>query len=124
MLRLRARLGRLFRRRPPETGRAIEVETRTPDGTRVVLFADTWSEHILAPTGHTELISHLDAVLSVVSSPDAREPDPQPRRERFFKENVGPSRWLMVVVSFEQEPARIVTALGYGHGRSPRGWIS
>jgi len=27
-----------------------------------------------------------------------------------------------VVVSFEQEPARIVTALGYGHGRAPAGW--
>jgi hypothetical protein len=28
----------------------------------------------------------------------------------------------MVVVDYEQEPARIVTALGYRHGRSPDGW--
>jgi hypothetical protein len=29
----------------------------------------------------------------------------------------------MVVVDSDQEPARIVTALGYGHGRSPSGWL-
>jgi hypothetical protein len=34
----------------------------------------------------------------------------------------GPSSWLMVVVDYEREPARIVTALGYRHGRDPGGW--
>jgi hypothetical protein len=29
----------------------------------------------------------------------------------------------MVVVDFEAQPARVVTALGYGHGRSPAGWM-
>jgi hypothetical protein len=29
----------------------------------------------------------------------------------------------MVVVDFEQQPARVVTALGYGHGRAPTGWM-
>jgi hypothetical protein len=90
----------------------------------VVLFEDTWSDHVVSLTGHPELAPHLDAVMSTVASPDHREPDTQELRERFFKQSVGPSRWLMVVVSFEQEPARVVTALGYGHGRSPRGWIS
>jgi hypothetical protein len=103
--------------------RPIRAETATPDGVRVVLFEDTWSQHILARGGHPELAPHLDAILASVAAPDHRESDDRARRERFFKENVGPSRWLMVIVDFEQEPARIVTALGYGHGRSPRGWI-
>jgi hypothetical protein len=76
------------------------------------------------PQRAPELEPHVDAVLATIASPDHREPDTRRHRERFFKENVGPSRWLMVVVDFEQEPARIVTALGYGHGRSPQGWIS
>jgi hypothetical protein len=103
--------------------RAVLAETTTPEEVRVVLFADTWHEHILDPReGHGELVAHLDAVLATVSTPDHREPDPFERRERFYKRSVGPSRWLMVVVSWEQEPARIVTALGYGHGRAPARW--
>jgi hypothetical protein len=102
----------------------VRAETLTPDGIRVVLFEDTWSDHIIAPSGHPELGSHLYAVMATITSPDHRESDLQPRRERFFKQDAGPSRWLMVVVSFEQEPARVITALGYGHGRSPRGWIT
>lgn len=94
-----------------------------PDGVRVLLFEKTWSRHILSPMRHPELAPHLDGVLATVASPDHREPDDRPYRERFFKQDVGPSRWLMVVVDFEEEPARIVTAFSYGHGRSPRGWI-
>ncbi len=104
--------------------RAVLARTATPDGMAVVLYEDTWREHVLdPPTGHPELRSNLDAVMATVATPDHREPDVRAGRERFFKRDVGPSRWLMVVVSFEQEPARIVTALGYGHGRSPAGWM-
>lgn len=103
--------------------RPILDETTTPEGVRVVLFQDTWQEHILRPeSGHGELEPHLHAVLEAVSSPDHREADSWAHRQRFFKRGVGPSRWLMVVLDFQQEPARIVTALGYGHGRSPEGW--
>jgi hypothetical protein len=105
------------------TERPILAEATTPNGIRVVVFADTWQDHIVDPeSGHVEMAPHLDAVLTTVSMPDHREPDPFETRERFYKQGVGPSRWLMVVVSFEQEPARIVTALGYGHGRAPAGW--
>jgi hypothetical protein len=105
------------------TERPILAEAMTPNGVRVVVFADTWQDHIVDPeSGHLEMAPHLDAVLTTVSTPDHREPDPFDRRERFYKRGVGPSRWLMVVVSSEQEPARIVTALGYGHGRAPAGW--
>jgi hypothetical protein len=30
--------------------RPIVGEARTPDGTRAVMFADTWRDHILDPT--------------------------------------------------------------------------
>jgi len=104
--------------------RPIVGEATTPDGIRVVIFVDTWRDHILDPhAGHAELAPHLDAVLAAIAAPDHREPDERPHRERFFKRDAGPSRWLMVVVDFEQEPARVVTALGYGHGRSPAGWM-
>jgi hypothetical protein len=105
--------------------RPILAETRTPEGVRVVLFEDTWLLHVLNPDGgHIELEPHLAAVLAVLLDPDHREPDPRPSRERFFKQDVGPSKWLMVVVDSAQEPARIVTALGYGHGESPSGWTT
>jgi hypothetical protein len=105
------------------TERPILAETQTPEGVRVVLFEDTWRLHILDPgDGHSELEPHLNVVMAAVSAPDHREPDGWPYRERFFKLDAGPSRWLMVVVDFENEPARIVTALGYRHGRSPDGW--
>lgn len=104
--------------------RPILAETATPDGTRVVLFEDTWRVHVLGPQeGHLELEPHLEAVLAAVAGPDHREPDERPARERFYKKDAGPSRWLMVVVELGEEPARIVTALGYGHGRSPIGWM-
>lgn len=89
------------------SARGVLAETATPEGVRVVLFADTWRDHIVA--GHGELAPHLDAALSTVAAPDHREPDDRPARERFFKRDVGPSRWLMVVIDFSDTPARIVT---------------
>jgi hypothetical protein len=88
----------------------------------VVLFEDTWLRHVLDPhSGHVELEPHLGAVLEAITAPDRREADAWPHRERFFKRDVGPSLWLMVVVDSERDPARTVTALGCGHGRSPGG---
>ncbi len=90
----------------------------------MVLFEDTWRDHILDPeVGHAEMAPYLDALLAVIATPDHREQDERPSRERFYKQGVGPSRWLMVAVSSEQKPARIITALGNGHGRSPAGWM-
>jgi len=51
------------------------------------------------------------AARSGCSQPDHIEPDPREARARHYRRGVGPSRWLLVVVSYEQEPARIVTAL-------------
>lgn len=108
---------------PPDDPRPIHAETSTPEGVRVVLFEDTWQEHILEDGGHDELATHLDAVLAAVLAPDHREPDQRSNREQFHKQDAGPSRWLMVVVEFADDPARIVTAYGRGHGKPPTGWI-
>jgi hypothetical protein len=103
--------------------RSVLAEAVNTDGVRVVLFEDTWLRHILNPrSGHAELELHLKAVLEAIASPAHRERELWPERERFFKRDVGPSRWLMVVVDSAEEPARIVTAFGYRHGRSPEGW--
>jgi hypothetical protein len=100
--------------------RDIHAETRTPAGVRVVLFQDTWREHILdASEGHPEIEPHLDAVLAAVSQPDYHEADVRPGRERFYKHDAGPISWLFVVVSFEREPAQIVTAFAIGDRRAP-----
>ena len=41
----------------------------------MVVFADTWQDHIVDPeSGHLEMAPHLDAVLITVSMPDHREP--------------------------------------------------
>ena len=108
---------------PRDDQRPIRAETATPEGVRVVLFEDTWEEHILEPgDGHDELAAHLDAVLAAISAPDLREPDPRPHREQFHRQDTGPSKWLFVVVDFADDPARIVTAYGRGHGKPPTGW--
>ena len=68
------------------SGRAILATTKTPDGVPLVLYADTWSKHVLGPrTGHRELRTELDAVLATVAAPDHREADPRDGRERFYK---------------------------------------
>jgi hypothetical protein len=40
--------------------RPVLAEATTPDGVRVVLFEDTWRDHILDPeAGHAELAPYL-----------------------------------------------------------------
>ena len=89
-----------------------------PDGREVVLLARIWSRKIALD--HPELADHRNAVIETVERPDHIEPDDLPGRTRFYRRNVGPSRWLMVVVSYEQEPARIITALA--NRKDPKQW--
>lgn len=57
-------------------------------------------------------LGYIDVILETIARPDHREPDPEPSRERFYRQNaVDPGRWLRVVVDFDETPARIVTAL-------------
>jgi hypothetical protein len=89
-----------------------------PDGRDVVLLARIWEEKLARD--HPELVDRLDAVMQTVAKPDHVEPDPLSARTRFYRRNVGPSRWLMVVVSYEQQPARIITALA--NRKDPKRW--
>ena len=89
-----------------------------PEGREVVLLARIWEDKIARD--HPELVDHLEAVIETVAKPDHIEADALPNRTRFYRRGVGPSRWLMAVVSYEQQPARIVTALA--NRGDPKRW--
>jgi hypothetical protein len=92
------------------------AQTVDPDGRTVVLDEDGW-EHILGE--HAELDLYMQEIMATVSYPDHRNPDPRPGRERYYRRDLGPSRWLFAVVNFSETPARIVTA--YANRKDPPG---
>lgn len=94
------------------------VEVLDPDGRRVLLLEEIWLEKILR--FHPELWAHLNEILATVEVPDHVEGDPIPGRSRYFRRTATPSRWLMVVVSFEQEPGRIISA--FAKRKDPSEW--
>lgn len=97
----------------------IVGSARDPDGIKVILLKRIWTRKVLRD--HPEMSSLAGPVLRTVSTPDHVEADHlRPDRRRFFRLHAGPSRWLMVVVSYEQEPARVVTA--FGIRKDPRSW--
>jgi hypothetical protein len=55
-----------------------------------------------------------------VTAVTAPELDALPAPVRFYRRGVGPSRWLVAVVSYEQQPARIITALA--NRKDPKRW--
>jgi hypothetical protein len=95
------------------------AETTDPSGIRVVLALGVWREKIVRD--HPEIAAHFSDVLGAVSAPDhiARDASYE-ARTRYYARGVGPSRWLMVVVSYEQVPARIVSA--FANRKDPRSW--
>jgi hypothetical protein len=94
-------------------------EARDPTGVRVDVPAAVWQEKILRD--HPELASHLADVLRAIAEPDRVLPDPvYEGRRRHYLRGAGPSRWLLVVVSYEQEPARVISA--FGNRKDPRSW--
>jgi hypothetical protein len=96
----------------------VLAEVRDPDGRLVVLLERIWVGKIALE--HPEIAAHRQQVLGTVSAPDHVEPDPRGDRRRYYRRRVGPSRWLLVVVSYEQEPGRIVTALATR--KDPKRW--
>jgi hypothetical protein len=92
-------------------------ETVDREGRRIVLDDAGW-RHILEE--HQEMEVHLEAVMLTVSEPQHWREDPRPGRMRYWRPELGPSRWLMVVVDFGVDPARVVTA--YGIRKNPPGW--
>ena len=61
------------------------------------------------------MLRNLPAILDAVSRPDHREDDPAPGRERFYRRDLDPQRWLRVVVDFNESPAYVVTAFVHDH---------
>jgi hypothetical protein len=99
--------------------RPSAAETIDPAGARVVLDGHVWSEKIVRD--HPEVASHKDEALRAVSVPDQVAPDPDSAdRKRFYRRGVGPSRWLLVVVSYEQTPARIISV--FANRKDPKTW--
>ncbi len=94
-------------------------KTVDPNGARVLLSAVLWREKIVRD--HAEIAAYRAEVLQTVSAPDhvARDPNFE-RRTRYYTRGVGPSRWLLVVVSYEQTPARIVSA--FADRKDPKSW--
>jgi hypothetical protein len=94
-------------------------ETTDPDGARVILKDDVWREKIVRD--HPEIAEHRADVLRAVSAPDHVAADPIfELRTRYYVRGVGPSRWLLVVVSYEQTPARIVSV--FANRKDPKSW--
>lgn len=99
------------------TEEELAGEARDPDGVRVVVQSRLWHEKVLRD--HPELGLHLGDVLRAISEPDHVAPDPIfDGRHRHYVRNAGPSRWLLVVLSYEQEPARLITA--FANRKDPR----
>jgi len=104
---------------PNVTDEAIAGEARDPDCKRVVVPRPLWEEKLLRD--HPEIGPHLADVLRAVAEPDHVAVDfGYEQRRRYYLQDAGPSRWLLVVVSYEQEPARVITA--FGNRKDPPSW--
>ncbi len=87
-------------------------ETTDPDGRRVVLD-DRTIGHLARR--RPQMLAHTAAILDAVHLPDVREADPAVGRERFYRRDLNPRRWLRVVVDFNKAPAFVVTAFVQHH---------
>ncbi len=87
----------------------VIAEVVDPDGRRVALTAERWG-HIIRADGHPELAHHQVHVLGCVRSPDRRLAGRRSGEEWFYAAGRGPSRWLKVVVRYEQDCGAILTS--------------
>ena len=93
----------------PAVSSPIVASATDPDGRMVSLSRERW-EHII--DGHPELVTLQTAVMAAVQLP-ARRALPTggwPGEEWCYGRDVGPARWLKVVVLYEQGNGRILTA--------------
>lgn len=95
----------------PQSARTVD-----PDGREVIFDMGT---RLHLALGRPKLMDEVDLVLGVVATPDHREADPLPVRERFYRRGLDARRWLRVVVDFNDTPAWVVTAMVQGN--PPRG---
>jgi hypothetical protein len=89
------------------------------EGNRVVVPTAIWRSKVLKD--HPELSPHLNDAIRAIYSPDHVDPDPSSRdRRRHYLRGAGPSRWLLVVLSYEQEPVRLISA--FPRRKDPDSW--
>ena len=50
------------------------------------------------------MVGHAAAIIDAVSRSDLREDDPVAGRERFYRRDLDPRRWLRVVIDFNESP--------------------
>jgi hypothetical protein len=82
-------------------------EVVDPDG-QVVVLDERTIDHL--SRRRPQMIALVGAILDTVERPDHRDDDPVPGRERFYRRDLDPRRWLRVVVDFNDTPAFVVTA--------------
>lgn len=104
--------------RPVPDAPEIIAAMEDPEGRQVVVLARIWTAKVLRD--HPEMAPHLGDVVATVERPDHVSSDSRDERLRYYRRHVGPSRWLLVVVSYEQAPARVITALALR--KDPPSW--
>jgi hypothetical protein len=103
----------------PPPDEPLAADLRDPDGNRVVISSAIWNRKVL--DDHPELVLHFVEVLRAIAEPDHVAPDSKhARRRRHYVRDVGPSRWLLVVLSYEQVPARLISA--FPNRKDPPSW--
>lgn len=95
----------------------VLAEVVDPDGRRVELTDERWHHILVKPDGHPELAGYQAEVMRAVQVPDDRRPGRRNNEQWFFLRNAGPSRWLQVVVAYDDDRGWIVTA--FGRRRNP-----
>lgn len=83
-------------------------------GRIVVLEPERW-KHICK---HEQLNSHELAVMRAVETAEKTKPGNFSGSEVLFGQNLGPARWLAVVVEYDGFHGRVITA--YPHNKEPR----
>ncbi|HEY1689630.1 MAG TPA: (d)CMP kinase [Solirubrobacteraceae bacterium] len=86
--------------------RSISRAAIDPSGRRVPLTEERW-QHIAA--SHAAMRPHLDDVLETICKPAIIKPA-RPGEDWFYREGLGPSQWLKVVVASDEQDAFVVTA--------------
>ena len=92
---------------PPPGHDRVVWETRDPDGRQVVLLWLHWS-HVI--DRHPYIGVGPEGLLDAIAHPDARLAGQRPGQEWFYRRGIGPSAWIRVVVHYEGNRGRIVTA--------------
>lgn len=88
----------------------VLAAVQDPDGRRVELTSERWQHIFDAADGHPELGVHQAEVMRAIQGPDQRHPGRRENEQWFFLRDVGPSRWLQVVVAYEGARGWVVTA--------------